>query len=173
MVDTQHGSLKAELFQDWEANRESQKSRVIMVGFRLAQHAARRDDLPSIVRSVVVTGYKLATTWVLGVEIPVETTIGPDFRLIHPQGIVINGDTVIGARCIIRCSSTIGNIMAADGTSSPCPRIGDDVELGANVVVIGAVSLGDGARVGAGSVVIRDVPPGGVAVGNPARVLDR
>jgi serine acetyltransferase len=173
VVDTMHGSLKAELFQDWEANRESQKSRVIMVGFRIAQHAMRREDLPALARTVIVTGYKLATTWVLGVEIPVETTIGPDFRLIHPQGIVINGDTVIGARCIVRCSSTLGNVMAPDGTSSPCPRIGDDVELGANVVVIGAVSIGDGARVGAGAVVIRDVPPNGVAVGNPARVLDR
>jgi putative colanic acid biosynthesis acetyltransferase WcaB len=110
---------------------------------------------------------------VLGVELPPETEVGPELRLIHPQGIVVNGETRIGARCILRASTTIGNVMSADGTASASPVIGDDVELGANVVVIGPVVIGAGARVGAGAVVIRDVPAGKVAVGNPARVLER
>jgi acetyltransferase-like isoleucine patch superfamily enzyme len=49
--------------------------------------------------------------------------------------------------------------------------LGDRVDLGVGVLVIGPVTIGDGARVGAGAVVVRDLPAGVTAVGNPARVL--
>jgi serine acetyltransferase len=166
-------SWRAEVLVDWHANRESTKSQVIMAAFRAAHRCLVDPSVPGLVRKVGVTSYKVLTTWLLGVELPPETEVGPELRLIHPQGIVVNGQTRIGARCVIRASTTIGNVMAADGTASASPTIGDDDELGANVVVIGPISIGDGARVGAGAVVIRDVPAGAVAVGNPARVLDR
>ena len=50
-------------------------------------------------------------------------------------------------------------------------RLGDEVWLGANVVVLGGVTIGDRAVIGAGSVVSRDIPPGAVAVGFPARIV--
>ena len=159
------------LVQDWAANAESTKSQVILVAFRAAQRALVGSALPRPVAKVVVTGYKVLTTWVLGVELPPETQVGPALRLIHPQGIVVNGQTRIGAGVIVRANTTIGNVIAADGTVTASPVIGDRVELGANVVVVGPVRIGDGARVGAGAVVIRDVPAGAVAVGNPARIL--
>lgn len=164
-------SARSEIFCDWAANRESTKSQVILAAFRLAHRLQVSRRAPKVVRAVGVTGYKVLTTWLLGVELPPETEVGPGLRLIHPQGIVVNGQTRIGARCIIRASTTIGNVMAADGTASASPVIGDDVELGANVVVVGPVTIGAGARVGAGAVVIRDIPAGAVAVGNPAKVL--
>ena len=85
---------------------------------------------------------------------------------------MVNGQTKIGARVILRASTTIGNVMGSDGVASASPVIGDDVELGANVVMVGPLHIGDGARIGAGAVVVKDVPPGGVAVGNPARLLN-
>ena len=162
--------FRAELLQDWQANGESTKSQVIMVGYRLA-NAAVRGHVPGPFAKIVILGYKVTTTWVLGVEIPPETEIGPELRLIHPQAIVVNGQTTIGARCVLRASTTIGNVMDRDGEPSASPFIGDDVELGAGVTMIGPIKIGDRARIGAGSVVIKDVPADETAVGNPARSL--
>jgi putative colanic acid biosynthesis acetyltransferase WcaB len=164
-------SWRAEITQDREVNAESTKSQVIMMAFRAAHRCLVDPPRPAVLGRLVVTGYKVLTTWVLGVELPPETEVGPELRLIHPQGIVVNGQTRIGARVILRASTTIGNVMSADGVASASPTIGDDVELGANVVVVGPVTIGDGARVGAGAVVIKDVPAKAVAVGNPARIL--
>ncbi|MBL7956618.1 MAG: serine acetyltransferase, partial [Flavobacteriales bacterium] len=53
------------------------------------------------------------------------------------------------------------------------PRFGDRVDIGANAVVIGPITIGDDALIGAGAVVVKDVPPNCVAVGNPARSTPR
>lgn len=162
---------RQELLQDWAVNRESTKSQVIMVTFRCAHRVQVTPGLPKIVRAGLVTGYKVLTTWLLGVELPPETAVGPALRIIHPQAIVLNSGTKVGARCILRASTTIGNVMNRDGSASSSPVIGDDVEIGAGVVVVGPITIGDRARIGAGAVVIRDVPADAVAVGNPARIL--
>lgn len=163
---------RAELIQDWAANAESTKSQVILLAFRAAHRVQATAWIPAPLRKGLVLGYKVLTTWLLGVELPPETEVGPQLRMIHPQGIVVNRQTRIGARVILRANSTIGNVMGPDGVASASPVIGDDVELGANVVLVGPLSIGNGARIGAGAVVVRDVPPGAVAVGNPARLLE-
>jgi putative colanic acid biosynthesis acetyltransferase WcaB len=61
--------------------------------------------------------------------------------------------------------------MLPNGEQGPSPVIGDNVEIGSNVVIIGDISIGDGAIVGAGSVVTKDVPAHAVVVGNPARII--
>lgn len=161
---------RADVLQDWDCNRGSTKSQVIMAAFRQAHRCHRRRGLGA---QVVVTGYKVLTTWLLGVELPPETVVGPALRLVHPQAIVVNGESRIGARCLLRASTTLGNVVDEDGRPSGSPAVGDDVELGVGVIVIGPVRIGDRARVGAGAVVLRDVPADAVAVGNPARVLPR
>ena len=160
-----------DLMQDWAVNRESTKSQVIMVTFRFAHRVQETEQIPNVLRGLLVTGYKVLTTWLLGVELPPETEVGPALRIIHPQSIVFNSGTKVGARCIVRASTTIGNVLNKDGSASASPVIGDDVEMGAGVVVIGPITIGNGARIGAGAVVIRDVPADAVAVGNPARLL--
>ena len=75
----------------------------------------------------------------------------------------------IGANCTLRQGVTIGN-RVDDG---PVPVIEDDVELGAYAQILGGVRIGRGAKIGAMSVVLCDVPPGTVAVGVPARVIER
>lgn len=71
----------------------------------------------------------------------------------------------------MRHSTTIGNRKLPDGSSSKSLKIGNNIEIGSNVVNLGAITVGDNAVVGAGSVEVKDVPEWAVVVGNPARVI--
>jgi putative colanic acid biosynthesis acetyltransferase WcaB len=115
--------------------------------------------------------YQLVAEWVLGVELPWDTQVGPNFQLQHGLGLVVNHETIIGESCILRHSTTIGNKRMTDGSYSSSPKIGNNVEIGSNVVILGSITIGDNAVIGAGSVVVKDVPEGAVVVGNPARVI--
>ncbi len=90
---------------------------------------------------------------------------GPGFVLVHSTGVVINGQVKGGSNVYIEHQVTIG----AERRSSPV--IGSDVFIGAGAKIIGAVTIGDGARIGANAVVIDDVPPYSTVVGIPARVV--
>lgn len=103
-----------------------------------------------------------------GVSLPLGVHIGPGLRIWHFGGIFVRDGTRIGAHCTLRQGVTLGN-RGPDDAAAPC--IGDDVEFGAYAQVLGPVHVGSGARVGALSVVLHDVPPGCTAVGSPARVV--
>jgi putative colanic acid biosynthesis acetyltransferase WcaB len=105
------------------------------------------------------------------VELPDEVIAGEGLQLYHGQALVVNKRVIMGTNCILRHSTTIGNTILSDGTAGPNPVLGDGVELGAHVVIIGDITIGDYAVVGAGSVVVKDVAPGAVVVGNPARII--
>jgi serine O-acetyltransferase len=90
---------------------------------------------------------------------------GPGFVLIHSTGVVINGSVRGGSNVYLEHQVTIG----AERRQSAI--LGNDVFLGAGAKVIGAVRIGDGARVGANAVVVDDVPAYATVVGIPARVV--
>jgi serine O-acetyltransferase len=92
---------------------------------------------------------------------------GPGFVLIHSTGVVINGRVRGGSNVLVEHQVTIG----AERRLSPI--LGDEVFLGAGAKVVGAVVVGNGARVGANAVVVHDVPPHSTVVGIPARVVAR
>jgi serine O-acetyltransferase len=102
-----------------------------------------------------------------GVSIPKSVEVGPGLRIYHFGNIFVHADARIGANCTLRQGVTIGN--RHDG--GPVPVLEDDVELGAYAQVLGGVRIGRGAKIGAMSVVLTDVPPGATAVGVPARVV--
>jgi serine O-acetyltransferase len=102
-----------------------------------------------------------------GISLPPEAQIGPGLRIYHFGNIFIHERAVIGRNCTLRQGVTIGNI----GLEGPVPIIEDDVELGAYAQVYGAVRIGRGAKIGAMSVVLCDVPAGATVFGNPARIL--
>jgi serine O-acetyltransferase len=104
-----------------------------------------------------------------GISIPKSVRVGPGLRIYHFGTIIVHADAQIGANCTLRHGVTIGNRIE-DG---PVPVIEDDVELGAYAQVLGGVRIGRGAKIGALSVVLCDVPPGAVAVGVPARIIER
>ncbi len=160
------------ILQDWEANQEgNSKSRFIVVMFRLAQ-LFRVLPAPFYVFSIFYRIlYTLIIEWILGVEIPWDTNIGRNLKVLHGVGLVVNHETVIGANCTLRNSTTIGNKKLPDGSYSASPKIGNNVDIGANVVIIGPITVEDNVVIGAGSVVVKDVPKGAVVAGNPAKVI--
>ena len=105
-----------------------------------------------------------------GIELPCEATLGRRFRIDHFGGIVISGDAVFGDDCVIRNGVTVG--LKHTGHRG-APVLGSRVDIGAGAKVLGAIRIGDDVSIGANAVVLINVPSNSVAVGVPARVLPR
>ena len=138
--------------------------------YRFGRRVDRRR--PGFSRSVLEKVYWLLfrfTETLTGISISKSVRVGPGLKIWHFGNIFIHADSVIGANCTLRQGVTLGN-REDDG---PVPVLEDDVELGAYAQVLGGVRVGRGAKVGAMSVVLVDVPPGAVAVGVPARIIER
>jgi serine O-acetyltransferase len=105
-----------------------------------------------------------------GIELPCEATLGRRFRIDHFGGIVISGDAVFGDDCVVRNGVTVG--LKNTGHRG-APVIGNRVDIGAGAKILGSIRIGDDVSIGANAVVLIDVPSNSVAVGVPARVLPR
>jgi serine O-acetyltransferase len=105
---------------------------------------------------------------VYGIELPSTCTVGRGVRIEHQGGIVIHGATVIGDECIIRQNCTLG-IRRLDRRDD-APVLARGVNVGAGAVILGRVTIGEGAAIGANAVVLTDVPAGALATGVPAVV---
>lgn len=109
--------------------------------------------------------YRLSRSY--GVYIPVTTKIGKGFHIWHPCGIVINPAAVIGDYCQVHQFLSIGN------TEHGVATIGNHVFIGPHVSIVGPVRIGDNAKIGAGTTVIKDVPTGCTTVGVGNRIVER
>jgi serine O-acetyltransferase len=132
----------------------------------------RRNDrrAPGAIRKLKDRFYWLAyrvTETLTGISIPKSVEVGPGLRIHHFGNIFVHKDAKIGGNCTLRQGVTIGNRHEG----GPAPVLEDDVELGAYAQILGGVRIGKGARIGAMSVVLIDVPPGATAVGIPATVV--
>ena len=105
----------------------------------------------------------------LQVSIHPSAVIGTSVFLDHATGIIIGAHAVIGDEVTIYQNVTIGR---AEGDPSKSPRIGRGVFLSSEVTIIGDISIGDFAKVGAGALVEHDVPASCTAVGVPARLTN-
>jgi len=99
-------------------------------------------------------------------DIEPRATLGRRLMLPHPNGVVIHEEAIVGNDCMIMQQVTIG--MIGEGE---VPTIGNRVYIGAGAKIIGKVSVGDGARIGANAVVTQDVPDNCTAVGVPAKII--
>ena len=106
------------------------------------------------------------TRLVLGVEVPLSCDIGPGLTIWHYGGIILGGGVVAGRQLSLNSGIMIGR---KEQNGAIC-RIGDCVTIHAHSVVL-CRSIGDGAVIGAGSVVTKDVPPYCVVAGNPSRII--
>lgn len=114
--------------------------------------------------------YKLFVEWVLCIEIPWNVKIGKNLCLYHGQSLVIANDVVIGENCSLRHCTTIGNKQLSKEGYTSSPIIGDNVDIGSNVCIIGDIIIGNNVKIGSGSVVVKNISDNCVVVGNPAQV---
>ncbi len=122
------------------------------------------------------TGVPLLPRWLAnvnrfftGIEIHPNARIGRGFFIDHGMGVVIGETAEVGSGCTIYQGVTLGGTSLSRGKRHP--TLGNNVTMGVSAIVLGAITIGDNAKVGAGSVVVRDVPPNATAVGVPARIV--
>jgi serine O-acetyltransferase len=126
-----------------------------------ALHRRRVPLLPALCRRWAVGA--------CGVDILPQAEIGGGCIVAHGIGLVVGGRTVIGEDCTLLQGVTLGE---ARFDELACPRLGDRVTVGAGAIVLGGITVGDGAMIAAGAVVRADVPAGATVAGVPARVLE-
>ncbi len=127
-------------------------------------HALYRARVPMVPRFVA----SLSRFWT-GIEIDPGATIGDGVFIDHGSGVVIGETAEVGDGCTIYQGVTLGGTSLQ--RTKRHPTLGRNVTVGSGAALIGAITIGDGARIGANSVVVKDVPPNATVVGIPGRVV--
>ena len=128
---------------------------------------------PALLRKLLSLVYKVLYKLVqilTGIELPCDVVIGRNFVIDHFGGIVISGYAQFGDDCRIRN----GVVVGLKNVHEPiAPVIGNNVDIGAGAKVLGNIRIGNNVVIGANAVVLIDVPDNSLAVGVPARVIER
>jgi serine O-acetyltransferase len=136
-----------------------------MLLFRFGQWSNRLPSPPLRWLTGKVYGFvRIFSPIFTGVAIDRGMKVGHRFHIVHAGGVTINPGVTFGNRCGIMHNVTVGTNMDKPG----CPQIGDDVFIGAGAVVVGNITIGDGALIAANSLVFFDVPADALAMGVPA-----
>jgi serine O-acetyltransferase len=125
-----------------------------------AAHALQEAGVPLLPRTIAYVSRA-----VTGVEIHPAARIGREFFIDHGAGVVIGETAAIGSRVTLYQGVTLGGTGFQRGKRHP--TLGDNVTVGSGAKLLGPIAVGDGAKVGANTVVVEDVPPGATVVGNP------
>jgi serine O-acetyltransferase len=123
-------------------------------------HVLHAAEVP-IVPRLLSNAARIAT----GIEIHPAAKIGSDFFVDHGNGVVIGETAEIGDRVTLFQGVTLGGTGFATGKRHP--TVEDNVTIGSGAKLLGPIKVGHGAKIGANSVVIHDVPPNATVVGNP------
>jgi len=105
-----------------------------------------------------------------GIEIHPGAKFGRRLFIDHGMGVVIGETTEIGDDCLIYKGVVMGGTTLEKKKRHP--TLGNRVVVGSNSTILGAITIGDGARIGSGSVVVKPVPPGATVVGVPGRIVE-
>jgi serine O-acetyltransferase len=130
-----------------------------LLAHRLA-HALRAAGVPLLPRAIAYL-----TRAVTGVEIHPAAEIGSRFFIDHGSGVVIGETAKIGDCVTLYQGVTLGGTGFQRGKRHP--TLGDNVTVGSGAKLLGPIAVGDGAKIGANTVVVEDVPPAATVVGNP------
>jgi serine O-acetyltransferase len=129
---------------------------------------------PRFVKKSLSVGATILQVWIAvltNIDLPPSADIGPGLFIPHTGFIVVVVGARIGRNCTLTQGVTIGHRAGGRSSHRSVPVIGDRVYVGPSAAIIGDVTIGNDALIGAGAIVTRPVPPGGVMVGNPARLI--
>lgn len=162
-------SISADI-PDWSREHKAffcwSPSRALLASIRSYQTPADGHSLISYLRKKIAILRHGFWSVITGADIPINTKIGGGLLIPHPNGIVIHADAVIGVNCLIFQQVTIGS-----KDDSPPPIIGGHVDIGAGAKLIGQITVGNHAKIGANAVVLINVPAVKSAVGIPAKIV--
>lgn len=106
-----------------------------------------------------------------GIDLPYTIKLGRRVIIEHQSCIIIHGHAAIGDDCVIRQGVTIGNRYL--NSSSDAPQLGNRVNVGAGAKILGKIAIADDVNIGANAVVLTDLAAGQTAVGIPAKVVSK
>ncbi len=130
-----------------------------LLSYRVA-HALHEAGMPMVPRSL-----SMATRALTGIEIHPAADIGRGLFIDHGSGVVIGETASIGNDVTLYQGVTLGGTGFATGKRHP--TVQDNVTIGSGAKLLGPITIGHGAKIGANSVVVTDVPPNTTVVGNP------
>lgn len=153
---------------DWSREKKERfwdPSRALIAAIRSYQrHAAGVGPLAALGRFFAKCRHHFWSI-VTGADIPLMTRIAGGLMMPHPNGIVIHVDVEIGPNCLIMQNVTLG-VTSRQGT----PRIGGHVDISVGATILGPVTIGDHAVIGAHALVTKDVPAGAVMISPLAQI---
>lgn len=149
---------------DWtreEPRRLWDPSRRLIQSIRSYQHWQKQSGpLAGVMRRLAVAQHRFWSV-VTATDIPVTCQLGGGLLMVHPTGVVIHPEAVIGPNCLLMQQVTLVHGVRLEG----------HVDVGAGAKIVRPVTIGAHAVIGANAVVLEDVPPGATAVGVPARII--
>ena len=140
----------------------------IMTVFHPPAHALWKMNLRALARFWSYAGRAFT-----GIEIHPAAVIGKNLFIDHGTGVVIGQTAVVGDGCLLYHGVTLGGRGGHPPGARRHPALGSNVTVGAGAQLLGPITVGDGAKIGANAVVTADVPAGVTAVGNPARLVGK
>lgn len=155
---------------DWSREKPRQfwdPSRKLLLSIRHYQDLNQKNGFFSkIEKKLAVVRYRFWSV-VTGADIPLTIAISGGFLLPHPNGIVLHPNSKIGPNCLIHQQVTLGVKRGNEGA----PRLMGHVDIGAGAKIIGDITIGKHALIGANAVVTKDVPDYAIVAGIPARII--
>lgn len=109
---------------------------------------------------------------ITGIEIHPGAVLGEDIFIDHGMGVVIGETAVVGNNVLMYHGVTLGG-TGRDKDAKRHPTVEDDVIIGSGAKILGPITIGKGAKIGANAVVLKDVPPYSTAVGIPAKIINK
>lgn len=134
-----------------------------LLAYRIA-HWLKANDVPILPRTI-----SQLARWVTGVEIHPSAKIGTGFFIDHGMGVVIGETAEIGDYVTLFQGVTLGGTGKERGKRHP--TLGNHVVVGAGAKILGGITIGDNVKIGANSVVLKNVPPNSTVIGVPGRVI--
>jgi len=125
-----------------------------------------------VLHMLLSPAFFLLRPWFRGCEIHYKADLGPGLLVLHPNlGVVVTAYTIAGRNLTLTGGNCIGRQSKKTLNNSPYVIIGDNVSLGANANIIGPLNVGSNVEIGAGAVVVKNLPDNVVAIGVPALPL--